>query len=249
MRIPLGAVQGILDENTITPGAIYNLKPSVGFKQPDGSKTDPPIWGFSKGRRFPHSAADPGPGQRDRCMTPGKYTLPALVGQQPRAGYSSRVRCEPHYGFGTSTRDGIAKASAVVPGKGMETVPVAYSTQGGLSKTSYSMQSKHYMPDGSATLEGGTQYDPPPSMGVQADSRKPAAPMPKFGTATRDQLAKLAQAPAIGPGPHSSYKLDAGIGHQASSRKRTGAKTVFSRAERFPGLKMSNVPGPGKYDY
>ena len=35
-----------------TPAAIYHLKPSVGGKQPDGRKADPPVWKFAKANRF-----------------------------------------------------------------------------------------------------------------------------------------------------------------------------------------------------
>ena len=175
--------------------------------------------------------------------------MPPMIGQKQSAGYSSRVRCEPHFGFGTASRDQIAKAMTVAPGRDMEGVPVAYGN-GGLRKgKSFSMQSRHYMPDGTASIEGGIQYDPTVSFGAQADSRKAAAPVPKFGTATREQLGKLADRQAIGPGPHSSYQLDAGIGKQASSKKRSGAKTIFSKASRFPAIKASAVPGPGYYDY
>ena len=58
--------------------AAYTLPPSVGGKQPDGRKPDPPVWGFAKSPRVTMDDAEVGK------RSPGPvYTIPATVGPQP----------------------------------------------------------------------------------------------------------------------------------------------------------------------
>ena len=81
---------------TQSPGpAQYLLPPSVGGKQPDGRKADPPSWAIGKDERFRYEKkghATPGPGNYK--------TPPASVGPQ----VIGRYKTEPLAGFGTAER-------------------------------------------------------------------------------------------------------------------------------------------------
>ena len=156
---------------TTSPGAIYDTKPSVGGKQSDGSKPDPPVWKFGTSNRFPARS-------RSDFETEHNYHLPNLVGQKPTPGQLSRVRSEPHFGFGTATREQVARAMTEVPG--IESPgPASYSLQGALGRISssrygseptYSISSRAWAPDGSAGREGGVQYALPQSVGAQVET-------------------------------------------------------------------------------
>ena len=83
-----------------SPGpAVYTLPPSVGGKQPDGRRADPPMYGFGTASRFrPMSAPN--------IPAPGHYsTPPASVGPQ----VLGRFRTEPQMGFGTAERKDVKK--------------------------------------------------------------------------------------------------------------------------------------------
>ena len=81
------------------PAAPYILPPSVGGKQPDGRRADPPSYGFGTGTR------------KGRCKDPvfpgpGHYEKPpASVGPQ----VLGRFRSEPLMGFGTAERKHVQK--------------------------------------------------------------------------------------------------------------------------------------------
>lgn len=80
-----------------SPGpAAYLLPPSVGGKQPDGRKPDPPVWQMAVAHRFLY-----GYGVPEKRPGPDTYNLPAAVGgKQPN---SAKVD-PPVWRFGTSTR-------------------------------------------------------------------------------------------------------------------------------------------------
>lgn len=84
-----------------SPGpAGYVLPPSVGGKQPDGRKQDPPNWTFSKSPRVTMDD------QEVTKRAPGPiYTIPATVGPQPNGRFANA----PLFGFGASTREVKAK--------------------------------------------------------------------------------------------------------------------------------------------
>ena len=68
-----------------SPGpAVYTLPPSVGGKQPDGRRADPPSWGFGTAQRFrPRTAPVKPDGHAGNNPGPGHYSAPpASVGPQ-----------------------------------------------------------------------------------------------------------------------------------------------------------------------
>lgn len=231
-----------------TPGHIYELAPAVGAKQADARKPDLPKWKFGTSSRFPKPSA--------KDIAGNDYNLPASLGKRPSAGQLSHVRSEPLFTFGTSTREQNAKAMTEVPGK-ESPGPAVYTQQGSMgriansrfgSQPNFSMASRSYAPDGSKALEGGVQYALPQSVGTQVDSRKAAAPMPKFGTSLRPAPGGA----TLSPGPHADYHLSDAVGKQVSSRNRTGGTASFSRsarfADRFAAAKNAG-PGPGAYEF
>ena len=74
----------------------YNLPSSIGGKQPDGRKKDPPVWSQAKAGRFVH-----GYGKSEARPGPTAYNLPAVVG----ASDNPQATAEPKWRFGTSTRE------------------------------------------------------------------------------------------------------------------------------------------------
>ena len=69
-----------------SPGpATYVLPASVGGKQPDGRKPDPPVWRFAKNDRFNYGKSDPVP-------DPTRYNLPKSIGgKQPNSAKAVRA--------------------------------------------------------------------------------------------------------------------------------------------------------------
>ena len=91
-----------------SPGpAVYTLPPSVGGKQPDGRRADPPMYGFGTAARFRTKAAAAKPdGHRGNNPAPGAYASPpASVGPQ----VLGRFKTEPLMGFGTAERKDVKK--------------------------------------------------------------------------------------------------------------------------------------------
>ena len=232
----------------ISPGAIYELKPSVGGKQSDGRKPDPPTWKFGTSSRFPKSSAD------EVSKSQSRLELPGSIGRKPSAGQLSRVKSEPLFSFGKLTRDQNDKVSEM-PGQGSPG-PGTYPMQGSIGKITnskfgtqpnFSMASRSYAPDGSKAKEGGNQYALPNSVGTQIDSRKAAAPYTKFGKVKRPPPG----GETLSPGPHADYYLNNAVGKQVSSRNKTGGTASFSKSERFADkFAAKNLgPGPGSYNY
>ena len=237
---------------TAGPGHIYNLKASVGGKQPDGRKKDPPVWKFGTNRRFPRGSGERGEEDKGHI-----YNIPATVGIKPSPGQQSTLRAEPFFGFGTATRDQVAKAMTEQPGL-HSPGPASHVLQGSLgqivssryhSQPAFSMSTRSYMPDGTDQQMDANQYDLPQAIGKQPDSRKADSSKPSFGKSTREQAKKAAAPEPDSPGPHAAYHLDNALGKQMSSKKKTGGNSVFSRASRFAPMKASEVPGPGAYDF
>ena len=82
------------------PAANYHLPASIGGKQPDGRKSDPPLWSFGGSVR--NTLTGDGKG----LFTPGAiYQTQASIGPQPEGKVPNSPRC----GFGASTRDVRAK--------------------------------------------------------------------------------------------------------------------------------------------
>ena len=186
-----------------SPGpAVYQLPPSVGGKQPDGRKADPPVWGFGTAQRFrPKSAPPKVDGHAGNNPGPGHYTSPpASVGPQVLA----RFRSEPLRGFGTAERKNVRKVwISQVHQKtdmhGMDSPgPATYalkSTMGKQDESTIPSPPTWVMADvgrRKAAEEIG-RHSPGPAtytlyaaVGPQPDSRRPRAATPGFGASTRD---------------------------------------------------------------
>ena len=190
---------------TQSPGpAQYLLPPSVGGKQPDGRKADPPSWAIGKDERFRYEKkghATPGPGNYK--------TPPASVGPQ----VIGRYKTEPLAGFGTAERKHVRKvfisqSHQKTDMHGMDGPGPIYNLKSTLGRQPDSAMRNP--PQWGFTTAGrnsasalalahGTPgpADPlPASVGPQGACTKPGAPTPGFGAATRDTRAALCVSPA-----------------------------------------------------
>ena len=259
---------------TQSPGpATYLLPASVGGKQPDGRKGDPPVWTFGSDKRFRirkdgakpdgHAGNNPGPGHYDRP--------PASVGPQ----VLGRFKSEPLMGFGTAERKHVRKVwisqeHMRLDMHGMDSPgPAApYTLASTMGKQVHSTAespaawvfgSSSRAKDDPGRHSPGPNYTLPQSVGPQPDSRKPGAPNPGFGASTRDIRAQIYIGPAqdkashgrIGPGPFANYQLVESIGKQVHSKTASAPSVAFSRASRWASyekeIKANTTPGPGAY--
>ena len=225
-----------------SPGpAVYLLPASVGGKQPDGRKADPPVWGFGTNQRFrPRTAPIKPDGRAGNNPGPGAYALPpASVGPQSLA----RFRSEPSMGFGTAERKHVRKvfvsqAHQKTDMYGMDSPgpAVAYEIKSTMGKQVASdLESPPAWVFGNASRvkdqpglagPGPAGYTLPQSVGPQPDSRKPEASKPGFGASTRDIRAMIYLGPAqdkashgkLSPGPFAPYELCSAVGKQVHSK-------------------------------
>jgi hypothetical protein len=220
-----------------SPGpAVYSLPSSVGGKQPDARKRDPPVWSMGKAQRFPKGS------KGDTVPGPGGYKSPAAsVGPQVLA----RFKSEPLASFGTAERKHMRKVfysqeHQKVDMHGMESPgPATYGLPATVGGAQVDSKLKSGPQWGFSTYERGADaelknaarqpgpanYSLPQSVGPQPDSKKVRAPTPGFGASTRDQRAKIFlgadhEKGSFGmqsPGPAAGYQLNAAIGKQAHS--------------------------------
>jgi len=258
-----------------SPGpAVYLLPPSVGGKQPDGRKADPPVWGFGTAQRFrPKSAPVKPDGHRGNTPGPGAYsTPPASVGPQVLGRHTT----EPQMGFGTAERKNVRKVwisqeHMKLDMHGMDSPgpAVGYQIPSTMGKQVHSTaESPAAWVFGSAARAkdqpgrespGPASVTLPQSVGPQPDSRKPRAATPGFGASTRDMRAALYLGPGhekgahgkLSPGPFAPYTLVESVGRQVHSKTGTQPSAAFGKASRWASyereLKKNSTPGPGAY--
>jgi len=257
-----------------SPGpAVYELPPSVGGKQPDGRKRDPPVWGFGTSQRFRNRAPTEKPdGHRGNNPGPGYYSMPpASVGPQVLA----RFRTEPLRGFGTAERKHVKKVwisqahqKTDMHGESSPGPHAPYTLKSTMGKQDDSMsKSPPTWVFGSSTRAalkadaspGPAAYTLPESVGPQPDSRKPRSGTPGFGASTRDIREKIYLGPdhdkgshgKLSPGPAAGYQLVSAVGRQVHSKTASAPGAVFSKASRWAAyeteLKKNTTPGPGAY--
>jgi len=260
---------------TASPGPAHYLLPaSVGGKQPDGRKKDPPTWSFGGADRFLYGYGKPtkGPG-------PEEYTMhPSVGGKQPDGARANA----PEYGFGTSTREQVKKLFI----SQQHTLTILAGTQGpGPAKYNLPASVGGKQPDGrkkdpptysfggaarttiepgldtpAAIYEMGSAVGASPRGTPKPEGKIAQAPAYGFGAATREQAGKvfvsqeqtaLAPPNVPTPGPAAPYNLAAAIGDQPSSRYKTQPRMAFSKESRWrvleAELKRNTVPGPGAY--
>lgn len=258
-----------------SPGpAVYLLPSSVGGKQPDGRKADPPVWGFGTSQRFrPKSAPIAPNGHAGNNPGPGHYGLPpASVGPQVLA----RMATAPLVGFGTAERKNVKKVFITTehmkidmhgmespgPGAGYQIASTmgkqVHSTADSPPTWIFGSASRPKDQPGLAG-PGPAGYTLPQSVGAQPDSRKPRAATPGFGASTRDIRAMIYLGPEqekgahgrLSPGPFAKYQMTDAVGRQVASTKATASGAAFGKASRWASyereLKKNSTPGPGAY--
>ena len=96
---------------------------------------------------------------------------------------------------------------------------------------------------------GGTRS----MFGDQVNSKKSSAPSYGFGSATREQAAKVSEPfTGVSPGP-AVYTLPKAVGKQVDGRKMGSPEWQFGTAQRFGGFNAVGMvekknPGPGTYN-
>ena len=99
-------------------------------------------------------------------------------------------------------------------------------------------------------MPGPGTYQLPDAIGPQFSSASRSGAVISFGqpkiTGESGRPVALAEG-KHSPGP--KYTLPKTLGKQAASGKRSSPYMAFTRAERFPGPRMSEIgtPGPGDY--
>ena len=255
-----------------SPGpATYLLPASVGGRQPDARKHDPPSWAFSKAQRFKILGPDPGDDP-----APNKYPLPPSLGiKQPL----SRCQSEPLIGFGKAAREDvrkvfISKHVAKIERHGLGSPgPAAYAFEPMMGKrqhlsrmdsaASFTFASKMRPPD-SIDAEGpGPAYTLPPAIGPQIETKRSREKAVKFSRSSREDQAKVFISREHGkmgryglasPGPAVGYKLgNVTFGKQVTTKYETRPRSAFATASRWgqyeAQLRKNNTPGPGSYDW
>lgn len=256
-----------------SPGpALYTLPPSVGGKQPDGRKSDPPSWGFGTAQRFrPKSAPPKVDGHAGNNPGPNHYSNPPpSVGPQVLA----KFRTEPLPGFGTAERKNVRKVW--ISQEHQKTDMYGLNSPGPATyalKTTLGRQDESTIPSTPTWVIAGrrnekgawkntpgpAEYTMIPAVGVQPDSRRPSSATPSFGSGTRNQRAKIylgdghekASHGKNTPGPAANYQLIPSVGKQIHSKTRDNPSATFSRASRWASyereIKKNSTPGPGAY--
>lgn len=258
---------------TQSPGpAVYLLPPSVGGKQPDGRKYDPPSWGFGTAARFRTKALAKAPdGHRGNNPGPGAYiSPPASVGPQVLGRFASA----PLMGFGTAERKHVRKVwisqehmkldmyGMDSPGPGapyelQSTVDPKQVHSTAQNPPAWVFGSAKRTPVEAGLHSPGPNYTLPQSVGNQVDSRYPNSGNPTLGSGTREQRAMIYVGPGhdkgrfgmLSPGP--IYNLKQSVGPQVDSKMRENPAAPFSRESRWRRYEKeassNSTPGPGAY--
>ena len=258
-----------------SPGpAVYQLPASVGGKQPDGRKADPPVWGFGTALRFRTRKDGVKPdGHRGNNPGPGYYGLPnASVGPQVLARFASA----PIAGFGTAERKHVRKVFISHEHQNVDLYGMAspgpfapYQLQSTVGKQVNSTSASppawvfgnadRAKDQAGLASPGAAAYSLPQSIGPQPDSRKPGSATPDFGASTRDTRALIYIGPGhdkgmygrIGPGPFAPYQTVDSVGTQVHSKTASAPSVAFSKASRWATyereMQKNTTPGPGAY--
>lgn len=181
---------------SISPGpAKYHLHASIGGKQPDGRKPDPPVWGFNHAGRFLY-----GYGKPDKRPGPDEYKMPDSVGGKQPDG---RMADPPVWGFGTATREQAGKVTgqperllgSISPGPCKYVLPPSVGGQQPdgrrANPPSWSIPSRARAPVDPGLDTPGPVYTIQPVIGPQPDGRFENAPRFGFGTASREDAGKV----------------------------------------------------------
>ncbi len=265
--------------STRSPGPIYDHLPAVG-PQPTGSFDSAPQWVFGTGSRFEtenkSTVDNPAPGKYDAQSGIGPQAE-SKKSTQPKYGFGSGTREHQEKVFVTQEHIITSDYGKASPG------PAApYGTTTGVGKQALSYGATSIYGTGStgrvrnatqpawvmgkaerfekrgstAFVPGPGQYVVKPSVGAQADSKKPSLPQFGFGSGTREhrekvfvshEHAKVAGSPdAPGPGQYAVASLTGKP--VVAGTQRTGAAWGFGTSKRFAdAFKQQRAPGPGTY--
>ena len=258
----------ISQEHTLTiqygkesPGpAQYMLPPSVGGKQPDGRKGDPPVWSMGVADRFLYGYISKQERARN-AVAPGPvtYDLPPTVGgKQPDTRLGSDP---PVWGFGSGTRDQVNKLfisqehtltiqyGKESPGPAKYMLPPSVGgkqpdgRKGDPPVWSFAKSPRKTMDDEEVSRRSpGMIYNIPAAVGPQPDGRIPNAPRYGMGASTRETRSKVYMTKELmeggpphfpTPGPAGTITLTPAIGKQVDGKKATSPRCSFTRRSRW----------------
>lgn len=239
----------------------YKLPPSVGAKQPDGQKLDPPIWKFGTVPRDPRynsgtaGGAEPQPG-------PESYEVRSAIGT---AHPLTTVKSEPVFSFGKGSSREQARNASVTKERHSEfhgrhsPGPAQYrkeSFTGGKLVLSRMATQPVYSMGGRTEFGLDTRgkdtpdkfYPTPGALGKQPESRYRQEPRAKIATVTRENSDKVFTGHELdvakygeefgtfgkdSPGPTADYRTPGAFGKQVSSRYATRPRSAFLRSDRW----------------
>jgi len=240
-----------------TPAPQYCLTGSVG-RQVEGSRDSSPQWRIGTAPRFTnrdHRSIGPGPAAHDNSVS--------AVGRQR----TSIKPSSPTFGFGSSNRHieskrfisslhGTVNYGSVGPGP--MTSSHSIDTTG--RRSGFGTADRFNCASGARGAEplspGPAAYDVKmSSVGAQTfNSSMVSQPAVGLGGAGRSEFSRVfishmhrVSSPDMSPGPASINNAFSSIGKQPHMRGRSAPTWGFSKAERFPPLRLTNSPGPGSY--
>jgi hypothetical protein len=194
----------------------------------------------------------------------------SMMGPQACSAHGS----SPAFGFGSSTREHMAKiflstehaklaSSSVSPGPNvyMMRSTVGPQVNGSIvSAPQWAFGSdKRFGGPGQDKVPGPGTYEYRSSLGAQIDGLQPTQPIFGMGSGTRDKVQRVYISEkhstsmftgVNSPGP-ASYTLNTSVGRQGASTKANQPSWVFGSCKRFqnPDLNRSaKAPGPDAYD-
>jgi len=252
-----------------SPGpAVYTKKSTLG-SQLESVNASEPQWVFGTSDRFSKPTKE-----AIKFPAANAYTLKPAIGAQT----SSLCASQPIYGMGTSTRESVRKvyvseghstsafAGVGSPGPASYTLksavgPQLLSVKQTPAAWAFAKNARFQDPDlkRQSKLPAPNAYEQPSSVGNQLVSTRQTAPLPGFGTSTRENMNKVFLTPAhekvqhgkASPGP-LSYSLQASIGNQNMSPKRNLPSWGFGSCDRWYTRNMAkrhaDIPAPGAYN-
>jgi len=252
-----------------SPGpAVYEKKSTLGSQLESINGTEPQ-WVFGTSDRFSKPTKE-----AMKFPAANAYTLKPAIGGQTSSLHPS----QPVYGMGSSTREGVRKvyvseghstsafAGVGSPGPAVHTLrpgigPQVYSTKQTPAAWAFAKNERFQDPElrRQSKLPAPNAYESPSSVGAQVASTRHSAPLPGFGTSTRENMTKVFLTPAhekvsfgkASPGP-LSYSLQGSIGKQTMSPKKDMPSWGFGSCDRWYTRNMAkrhaNLPAPGAYN-
>lgn len=227
----------------LSPGpAYYKQQPSVGGKQADGSKPDPPVWRFNKGPQYPSV------GKETQKPGPTRYTIPIDPGRSASFGAGTREAAQKLF---------VSQAHTLTTRAGTQSPGPKYVLPSGVGGKQPSARMRdgpswHLSGRARAPVEPGldtpgAKYHLPRAHGIQPDSGHRSEPLYSIGGTARTP---------VEPGldtPGAKYHLPSALGRQprAHPRMKSAPTPAFSRYSRWADLereqRLNTVPGPGHY--